>query len=248
VSAGFRLLRDGAGDGPWNMAVDALLLERAIRGASTLRLYTWRGAWLSLGHAQRLARPRRDACRDAGVGVVRRITGGRAVLHGADLTYALAAPAAALPAGLEASYALVTDVLLAALRSLGIAAVRSGTAGPAQRRGFDCFADPAPEEICAAGRKLCGSAQRRARGALLQHGSLRLHADPARMRAAALGAADPATSLAELGFEGEVAAVEEACIAAFEAALGPLMKAALGPAERDRARRLVTGEPPVAPV
>ena len=104
MSARWRLLLDGPGDGPWNMAVDEALLRSAQRGAPpTLRFYSWDGAWLSLGFAQPLDAARRAACRAAGVGIVRRATGGRAVLHGSDLTYAVAAPVAALPAGLHAT-------------------------------------------------------------------------------------------------------------------------------------------------
>jgi lipoate-protein ligase A len=247
ATGGWRLLRDGAADGPWNMAVDALLLERATRGIATLRLYGWRGAWLSLGYAQRLSDPRREACRRTGVGVVRRITGGRAVLHGGDLTYAVAAPEVALPSGLQASYGLVTDVLLAALGGLGITAERGRAPGEAGRAdAFDCFAEPAPEEICVGGGKLCGSAQRRSGGALLQHGSLRLRPDPSDLRSAALGGVGPATSLYELGFEGGARAVEDACISAFEAAFGPCTAAPLGPADRHRVCQLSAGAPGIA--
>ncbi len=79
----WRLLLDDAGSGFWNMAVDQALLESAsLDGVASLRLYTWQGPWLSLGYGQRLEEERRAACDAAGVGVVRRVTGGRAVLHG----------------------------------------------------------------------------------------------------------------------------------------------------------------------
>lgn len=245
MSGRWRLLLDAAADGPWNMAVDALLLERARRGRATVRLYGWRGPWLSLGYAQRFDAARRSACSGAGVGVVRRITGGRAVLHAADLTYALAAPETALPEGLSASYGLVSDILLAGLARLGISAERSRDPASGRAAAFDCFAEPAPEEICAEGRKLCGSAQRRAGGALLQHGSLRLRPDPPEARIAALGEACAegrrATSLEELGFRGTPAAVQQACVAAFEAALGPFEAVALESADLARARALASG-------
>ena len=199
MSARWRLLLDGPGAGPWNMAVDEALLRSAQRGAPpTLRFYSWDGAWLSLGFAQPLDAARRAACREAGVGIVRRATGGRAVLHGADLTYAVAAPAAALPAGLHATYALIGEALRQGLAALGIAAERS--AARARRRrgpgGFDCFQSPAADELCAGGRKLAGSAQRRAGGGVLQHGSLRLGPDPAgraRGRRASRRTAPPAS-------------------------------------------------------
>src|SRR5512134_1094289 len=84
--------------GWWNMALDEALLAAAARGAApTLRLYEWDGAWLSLGHAQRFDARAVGRCREADVEVVRRVTGGRAVLHGADLTYAITASERDLP-------------------------------------------------------------------------------------------------------------------------------------------------------
>lgn len=244
MAAGWRLLDDGAADGRWNMAVDEALLASAVRGGPpTLRLYAWEGAWLSLGFAQALAPQRVAACEAAGVGLVRRATGGRAVLHGADLTYAVAAPAGSLPEGLRASYARVADALVAALAALGVAASRAPTASPsaAARRAtepaFDCFAEAGIEEICVAGHKLVGSAQRRGQGGVLQHGSLRLASDPDRARrAAGLGGGASATSLAELGCSASPSGVRRALAAAFARALGPLEPGTLSPRERDFAR------------
>jgi lipoate-protein ligase A len=234
VARAWRLLRHGAAAGPWNMGVDeALLASVAAGGDPTLRFYTWDGPWLSLGYAQRSGPERLAACEGAGVGVVRRPTGGRAVLHGGDLTYALAAPAALLPAGLGASYRLVAGALLAALRSLGVAAERSGPGAPDPERGaFDCFERAAPEEVCVVGRKLSGSAQRRTRSAVLQHGSIRVVPDPPGARRAAGLAEGAATSLRELGTAADFDALRERCIEAFTAALGArLERGALTPAE-----------------
>src|SRR5262245_33650984 len=220
VSARWRLLLDGPGAGPWNMAIDEVLLRSAQRGAApTLRFYSWDGAWLSLGFAQPLEAERRAACRAAGVGIVRRATGGRAVLHGADLTYAVAAPAAALPAGLDATYARIGAALHRALAALGIPAEPAPRPEACARGGFDCFEAPAAHEICAEGRKLAGSAQRRAGGGVLQHGSLRLAPDPEAARAAAGFVQEGATSLAELGFTLAAEHVRAACIGAFASEL-----------------------------
>jgi lipoate-protein ligase A len=229
--------------GWWNMAVDEVLLDAARRGAGpTLRLYAWSGSWLSLGYAQSLDAATLAACRAADVRVVRRITGGRAVLHGADLTYAITAPERALPPTLEGAYRLVSGALLAALRATGVEAEAAprGTG----TRDFDCFAAPATDEICVGGRKLVGSAQRRVAGAVLQHGSIRLAPDPAAAaQAAGLGAA--ATSLAELGLG--VAHARSALAAALPVALQDLLGAKLEPgslegperrAARARARAL----------
>lgn len=237
--AGWRLLEDGAGDGPFNMAVDEALLAAAQSGGEpTLRLYRWRGPWLSLGYAQPLDPERAEACRAAGVGLVRRVTGGSAVLHGLDLTYAVAAPEDALPPGLEGSYALVSRALRGALARLGVAADAAPL--PQRLRGpvpFDCFARLGRDEIEVGGRKLVGSAQRRAGGAVLQHGSIRLAPDPAGAKGAAGRREGASTSLSELGIAAPEAAVREACVAGFEAALGlPLTRGTLGGRERDAVR------------
>lgn len=246
-----RLLVDAAASGPWNMAVDEVLLAAArSSGRATLRLYRWSGPWLSLGYAQRPEPARLAACAEAGVGVVRRVTGGRAVLHGADLTYALAAPAARLPAGLAGSYARVADALLAALASIGVTAERErGGGGPG---GFDCFAGRAAQEVLASGKKLVGSAQRRAGGALLQHGSIRLCGDAPAARAAAGLEPGSATSLAELGYGAGVEELSEACAKAFAEALGAVLEpGGLSPRElslvrarsTDRARDALSAPP-----
>jgi lipoate-protein ligase A len=231
----WRLLLQSAAAGPWNMGVDEALLASVIAGGPpTLRFYTWDGPWLSLGYAQRSGPGRLAACAEAGVGVVRRATGGRAVLHGGDLTYALAAPTALLPDGLHASYRLVAGALLAALRSLGVEAERSGLEAPGpDRDAFDCFEQAAPEEVCAAGRKLAGSAQRRTGAGVLQHGSLRVVPDlPAAGRAARVDGG-AATSLRELGIDASVEAVRDRCIQAFAEVLGArFQRGSLGPPER----------------
>jgi lipoate-protein ligase A len=252
----WRLLVDGEAPGPWNMGVDEALFASAAGGdagacAATLRLYRWQGPWLSLGYGQRLSEARAAACREAGVGVVRRVTGGLAVLHGADLTYALAAPAARLPAGLHGSYGLVADALGEAFARLGVALERSPACdGAAPRHGFDCFAEPAPDELLAGGRKIAGSAQRRAAGAVLQHGSIRLAPDPP--AAAAAAGVDPsrATSLTELGAAPGLAAVVQAVVEGFERVLGvSLEPGSLSPGERRAARErgaLPAPRPPAA--
>jgi lipoate-protein ligase A len=231
-----RLLLDGPAPGPWNMGVDeALLASAAGQGGVSLRLYAWSGPWLSLGYAQRVGPGRLRACAQAGVGLVRRATGGGAVLHGADLTYALAAPCERVPGDLESSYGLLVEALLAALRGLGVPARRPG-AREASPVGFDCFAAPVRADLCAGGRKLAGSAQRRVRGALLQHGSLRLGPDPPAASAAA--GLDPgrATSLSELGCALSRDALAEALPRQLGAALGLCFEPGhLAPEERRRA-------------
>ena len=247
----WRLIVHGAAHGAWNMGVDEALLANAVRtGRPSLRFYRWQGPWLSIGYGQILERGRIEACRRAGVGIVRRVTGGRAVLHGNDLTYALAAREGQLPAGLMASYELVAGILVRALESLGVEAVAgpflsrqesfehrfrtdpSRAAGRPKRGDFDCFARPASREICVGGRKLAGSAQRRAKNGILQHGSIRLAPDPLEARRASSLSGAGATSLAELGANSDPGVLQAACVEAFERVLGGLEVAALSAEDR----------------
>lgn len=240
----WRVVLDGEADGAWNMGVDEALLEGVIGGrAPTLRLYGWRGPWLSLGRAQVLDTERLEACAQAGVGLVRRVSGGAAVLHGCDLTYTVAASETALPAGLEGSYALLGETLRNALRACGIeasvgAAGREGASprGVSGERPFDCFSRPAAHELCVAGRKLAGSAQRRARGGVLQHGSIRLRPDPDAVCLATGIDGAQATDLAAHDVDPE--RFRTALLSAFEVALDqPLTPGGLEPPELDAAQR-----------
>lgn len=218
----WRLISDPPSHGGWNMGVDEALMASAVSvGRPTLRFYGWRGPWLSVGYAQRVESQRLEACRRAGVGWVRRVTGGRAVLHGEDLTYAIAARETDLPKGLMASYGLVADALLEALRKVGVLAVATaeGSARSGGRSPFDCFARPARREICVDGQKLAGSAQRRAAGGVLQHGSIRLRSDAVAAQQAASLTGEGATSLAELGVDADPKTLEKACVEAFAKAL-----------------------------
>jgi lipoate-protein ligase A len=239
VPTRWRLLRDGAARGPFNMGVDEALLESTRAGTASLRFYTWDGPWLSLGYSQRIDPARAARCAEAGVGIVRRVTGGLAVLHGADLTYCVAAPEEVLPDGLRGSYRLVAAALVEGLRSLGVAVQSSvRREGGTASSGFDCFEVPAEDEICVTGRKLVGSAQRRARGGVLQHGSIRLAPDPPEATRAVGFAPGVATSLAELGIAASANSVEEVLAAAFRSTLEvPLEEGMLSAAERRFAER-----------
>jgi lipoate-protein ligase A len=192
-----------------------------------------------MGYSQRIDPSRAARCREAGVGMVRRVTGGLAVLHGADLTYCLAAPEESLPEGLRGSYRLVAAALVQGLRSLGVAVQPSGRReSGAPSSGFDCFEVPAEDEICVMGRKLVGSAQRRGRGAVLQHGSIRLAPDPPDATGAVGFTPGAATSLAELGVEASAESVEEVLAAAFRSTLdAPFEEGMLSATERRFAER-----------
>jgi lipoate-protein ligase A len=184
--ATWRLIVHGEADGATNMAVDEALLTAMAEGASppTLRFYAWSPPCLSLGRNQSLADVDLEACRDVGVDVVRRPTGGRAILHTDELTYSLALPQedARAAGGVLESYRCLSEGLLAGLRRLGVEAVRAvgQRKAPAGLTAI-CFETPSDYEITAAGRKLIGSAQWRARGGVLQHGTLPLCGDLARI-------------------------------------------------------------------
>lgn len=175
MAPSWRLLLDLDGRPGWqNMAVDQALLARAGRGERWLRLYRWAPHCLSFGrHEPALRRYDRERIETRGLDVVRRPTGGRAVWHAEELTYAVAAPAPPF-GGLRQAYEEIHRMMLAALRRLGIGAeLAAQRAVPAVSAGA-CFAAPVGGEITISGRKLVGSAQLREGDALLQHGSLLL--------------------------------------------------------------------------
>ena len=159
------------------MAVDECLMESVRRGgAPTLRFYGWSPPCLSLGRNQPAPPPESVArLQKAGVDLVRRRTGGRAVLHDDELTYAVVAPARLL-GGARATYQVVHEVLHAGLHGAGVPVVMAA-AGPARApipSTSPCFAEPVAGELLADGRKIVGSAQVHRDGVLLQHGSILL--------------------------------------------------------------------------
>lgn len=195
----WRLLATPPMNGAENMAVDEVLLRRAsAMGEAVLRVYAWSAPTLSLGRNQ----PARDgydpaALAEHRVGVVRRLTGGRAVLHDREVTYSVTAPES-LGATLREAYLRINEILVHALRLLGVDA---SIAMPARRAPLPstapCFEEPTEGEIVAGGRKLAGSAQYREQGAMLQHGSILVDDDqlllPALLLAPVAPAPPPAT-------------------------------------------------------
>jgi len=178
----WRFLDSGATDGITNMATDAALLAYARRsGEAVLRVYAWSRPTLSLGRHER-ARGlfSGEALAAAQVEVVRRPTGGRALLHDREVTYSVAAPIG--EATLAASYTTINALLAEALGRLGVVAVPAvPTRRPLRPEGAACFAEPGAGELIVNGAKLVGSAQLREDGALLQHGSILLDDDQARI-------------------------------------------------------------------
>jgi lipoate-protein ligase A len=173
----WRLMYDQPTTGVRNMAVDETLLNSRI---PTLRLYAWQPFCLSLGYGQRSADVDRARLENAGWDLVRRPSGGRAVLHAEELTYSLALPRGhdLAAQSIGESYRRISAALLLALQSLGAAVEVSEVKNKALAARPVCFEITSQHEILAGGRKLIGSAQLRREAGLLQHGSIPLQGDP----------------------------------------------------------------------
>lgn len=172
-----RLVLDDAHTGAWNMAVDEALLESAARGqTATLRFYRWSEPTLSLGYFQRCSE-RRQHTPSIDCALIRRSSGGGAIMHDQELTYSFTSPIAdRIAADVEKLYHDVHGSLVEALGKLGIPAkmrkpAKQSLDGP---EPFLCFQRCAEGDVILEGHKIAGSAQRRRRLAVLQHGSLLL--------------------------------------------------------------------------
>ena len=196
-SANWRLLSDGDYPGARNMARDVAILEAVSGGEAlpTLRLYGWSPPCLTLGRHQGVEAADLAFCRREGIDVVRRPTGGRALLHHHELTYAVVAPLGAgpLPRALQDAYRTICGALVRAMRSLGVDAELTGGEVnlelPGPRTTIPCFEAPAGGEVVVKGRKLVGSAMRAHVGTILQHGAIVLDWD-GRLQAGSMGLAD----------------------------------------------------------
>jgi len=211
-------------DAAAQMAADVALLEAVVAGSPpALRLYRWRPPALSLGRFQDEADVDVDACARFGVEVVRRATGGRALLHGGDLTYAVAMPRPPGPAGaVDALYGWIARALVDGLARLGVAAAVARHEGPA---GAVCFATQRGADLRVGERKVCGSAQVHRDGAMLQHGSILLERLAFDETDLIIGSADRAAlqavtvTLAELGAPTDAGVVAGALVEGFRRAL-----------------------------
>ncbi len=169
----------GPRSGSENMARDMALMERArATGETVFSVYSWMVPTLSLGRNQAArGRYNLDAIADGGIEVVRRPTGGRALLHNREVTYSVTAPITAHEP-LRDSYQRINRILRDGLARLGVQAEEAKPDQPARRPGdLPCFATPAEGELVTNGAKLVGSAQLREDGALLQHGSILVEDD-----------------------------------------------------------------------
>jgi len=258
ITSRWRLIRHGPATGAYNMAVDEAVGRAVAEGAATptLRFYAWAPPCISLGRHQALASVDTARCAALGYDVVRRPTGGRAILHTNELTYSVAArPEHPLMAGMVLdSYLRLSHGLVAGLQQLGIPAEEApGTNRAGRDVSAACFEVPSAYEIVAGGRKLLGSAQTRRAEYVLQHGSLPLTGDLTRLvdcltfaseeerEALRLSLAERATTVE--GITGRSVSLAEAAgalAAGFRSALNiELVESELSPAEQAWAEQLM---------
>ena len=171
----WRLIDSGAGTGSQNMATDVALLKNATQ--PVLRLYTWQPWAISLGYHQNFSDIDQQSCVRDGIDIVRRPTGGRAILHAEELTYCMVFPAThpLQESSVNAVYRQISNALLHGLHLFGAKAiepVESRSAHKNYDHNVACFSSSVNFEIAAKNRKLIGSAQRRFKEGILQHGSL----------------------------------------------------------------------------
>lgn len=247
MTAEWRLLVDEPLDGAFNMALDRSVQAARETGEvpPTLRLYRWRVPTITLGRFQDSGGIDLEACRESGVDVVRRSTGGRAVLHDDELTYSvIASTADGVPRGVAASYAYLSQALADAYRRLGVAAElvrRDAAASPSAA----CYLTATRADLSHAGAKLAGSAQVWQGSTVLQHGSFTRSRDVALEARLMMLSDEEAANLAEhtatlssaAGGGPAIEAIAEAVTAAFSETLGITLRLmeATGP-ERDRAK------------
>jgi lipoate-protein ligase A len=219
-----------AAPGAYNMAVDEALMAAAVaHDRWIVRIYSWANPTISFGRHQGAARAySRDVIAARGIEAVRRPTGGRAILHHREITYSVAAPLSAA-GDLRQSYRAINDLLVDALRRLGVPA--SCWANPVREvapGSMPCFDHPSEGELVVDGRKLVGSAQWRSHDALLQHGSILIDDDQPLLGElllpdVAVASAPPAATLREiLGTIPTQVDVAEAFAAAIQASGGAL--------------------------
>ena len=176
----WRVLDSGVNNAFYNMAVDEAVMKASRAGLvpPTIRFYQWSPPGLSLGYFQQTGEEVDSlACRQHKIDVVRRLTGGRAILHDDELTYSIVLneESGLLPENILDSYKVISTGIIGGLRSLGIdAELKSPRVGQGAPRGFSaaCFDAPSWYEVVVKDQKLVGSAQVRRQGVILQHGSI----------------------------------------------------------------------------
>jgi lipoate-protein ligase A len=167
--------------GSLNMAIDEFLFQSLGEQPKTfLRFYTWERPTASLGYSQRVSRVVDvEFCRKRGIHIVRRITGGKMVLHHKEVTYSLcSSDKETFPPNLGETYSLISKALMQGLEKMGLDPYLADAPPDFYARGnLPCFSYPARNEVEVMGRKIVGSAQKRISSKFLQHGSIPLEED-----------------------------------------------------------------------
>jgi len=211
----FRLIYDTPASGKRNMAVDEAILTAVMERFTlpTLRLYAWEPACLSLGYGQSWQDADLERIDALGWQAVRRITGGRAILHTDELTYSITVPEGhpLAEGSILESYQRISRALMRALEILGMSPKSERKEGHVRANGPVCFEVPSHYEITTEdGRKLVGSAQYRRKGAVLQHGSLPIYGDVGRICDALYFESDDVRERAKSNVRRRAATLEEA--------------------------------------
>jgi lipoyl(octanoyl) transferase len=247
----WRLIDAGPLDGPSNMALDEALLccFDAQRSLPVLRLYGWNPPALSVGRYQDAgAALNLELCAADGVPLVRRMTGGGIIFHAQELTYSMVCSPEHIGEvlGVKEGFRRLCGFLLGTYQRLGLESAFAADLNLAGERlggrAAFCFAGKEEFDVLVNGRKIGGNAQRRLRGAILQHGSIPLES---RVRDALRYLKDPApgaagaVSLAELGLRPELATLKGMLVEAFQERLGVrLQLSELSTEEADTAAQL----------
>lgn len=233
-----------------------LVLQSQGKVPPTIRFYQWNPAAVTMGYFQKMNEEIDfAACAKAGIDCVRRLTGGRAVLHKRELTYSLVASEGDphVPGGVLSSYLAISKGLVAGINNLGLEG-KVVDGGVERSKGTAaCFDAPSWYEITIEGKKVIGSAQTRKHGSLLQHGSIPLLLDAEevchllkfssiKVKQFAMGRLkEKAAGLAQLmGYEPPITEIEKAFFQGFEEGLGiELVEASLTEEEQELARELM---------
>ncbi len=170
----WRLINTNYNNPYLNMAIDEALLTSKL---PVLRFYGWKPAGLSLGYFQDIKDINIENCKKNNIGIVRRITGGKTVLHDKELTYSFIINEKSMPKSIIESYKIISKSILLALKELGVNALIEKKINKKNKKTAICFNDPSYYEIIVNNKKIVGSAQTRKQGKLLQHGSMLIDID-----------------------------------------------------------------------
>ncbi|CAN5693867.1 octanoyltransferase LipM [soil metagenome] len=192
ITMNWRLITYGEFEPAFNMAADEAILEAHLAGEvpPTLRLYGWKPAAISIGYSQKISEAEVFSITSHGLDVVRRTTGGRAVLHFGDLTYSFVGSSVGddlkphdqhfLSTSVAAAYKEICQGLILAFEQFGFT-LELGSSKSDYRANYDCFRATTNADLQYAGKKMIGSAQLRRKNAVLQHGSILLNQDQKKM-------------------------------------------------------------------